>query len=31
MLTREDIIEALREAAFDPNEYWVVAGAAMVL
>ena len=31
MLTREDIIEALREAAFDRNEYWVAAGAAMVL
>ena len=31
MLTRENIIEALREAAFDRNEYWVAAGAAMVL
>jgi hypothetical protein len=31
MLTRENIIETLREAAFDRNEYWVAAGAAMVL
>ncbi len=31
MLNKEKIIGLLKEAAFDPKEYWVVSGAAMVL
>lgn len=31
MLTKKDIIQLLNQASFDPNEYWVTTGAAMVL
>lgn len=31
MLKKEEITALLREAAFDAEDYWVVAGAAMVL
>lgn len=31
MLSKREIIGSLKEAAFDPREYWVVSGAAMVL
>ena len=31
MLIKEKNIGLLKEAAFDPKEYWVVSGAAMVL
>ena len=31
MLHKADIICLLKEAAFDPDAYWVTSGAAMVL
>ena len=30
-MKKEEIVCLLKEAAFDPGEYWVVSGAAMVL
>lgn len=31
MLDKQEITALLKEAAFDPREYWVTSGAAMVL
>lgn len=31
MLNRQEILDLLRETAFDKMEYWVTSGAAMVL
>lgn len=31
MLNRQEILDLLREKAFDKTEYWVTSGAAMVL
>ncbi len=31
MLNKQEIICLLKEAAFDPNEFWITSGAAMVI